>query len=62
VTSSCKGRKHVAPGSAATSYLINKLTGVDMCAGTAMPKADSRLSQAQIDVVRGWICQGAPNN
>jgi hypothetical protein len=62
VTSSCKGRKQVAPGSPDASYIINKLTGVDMCAGSVMPKMGGELSPAQIDLIRGWICQGAPNN
>jgi hypothetical protein len=46
----------------AKSYLVNKLTGVDLCAGTQMPKAGSSLSLSEIDLVRGWICNGAPNN
>lgn len=62
VTSTCNGRKHVAPGSPDTSYLVNKLTGVGMCAGSIMPKTDARLPQAQIDLIRAWICQGAPKN
>ena len=43
-------------------YLINKLTGVDMCAGSVMPKAGGELPKAQIDLIRTSICQGAPNN
>jgi hypothetical protein len=62
VTSSCSGRKQVAPGSPDTSYLLNKLTGTNICAGTAMPKADSMLPSAQIDLIRAWICNGAPKN
>ncbi len=60
--STCRGLRQVAPGSPASSYLINKLTGVDMCAGSVMPKAGGELPKAQIDLIRGWICQGAPNN
>jgi hypothetical protein len=62
VTSSCRGRKQVAPGSPETSYLMNKLMAVDMCSGSVMPKMGGELSPAQIDVVRAWICQGAPDN
>lgn len=62
VASTCRGLKHVAPGSPQTSYLINKLVGMGMCSGSIMPKAGGELPQAQIDLVRAWICQGAPNN
>ncbi len=62
VTSTCGGKKQVAPGAADASYLINKLTGVGMCAGSVMPKMGGELSAAQIALIRGWICQGAPKN
>jgi hypothetical protein len=62
VTSTCGGRKQVAPGAPDASYLVNKLTGVDMCAGSVMPKADGKWPQAEIDLIRAWICQGAPRN
>jgi hypothetical protein len=41
---------------------LNKLLGVDMCSETAMPKADMRLPQADIDAISAWICAGAPRN
>ena len=62
VTSTCSGRKYVVPSSPQTSYLMNKLTGVGMCAGSIMPKIGGELSQSQIDLIRRWICQGAPKN
>jgi hypothetical protein len=62
VASSCNGLRFVAPGSPQTSYLINKLTGSGVCSGSVMPKAGSELPQAQVDLIRGWICQGAPKN
>jgi Stigma-specific protein, Stig1 len=62
VVSTCGGKKHVDPGSPSTSYLINKLTGVGMCSGGIMPKMGGELTAAQIATIRGWICQGAPNN
>jgi hypothetical protein len=62
VTSSCRGLKQVAPGAPGSSYLINKLTGVGMCSGSVMPKMGGELSAAQIDLIRAWICQGAPKN
>ena len=42
--------------------LLDKLTGVNLCSGSVMPKAGGKLPQSQIDLVRAWICQGAPNN
>lgn len=61
-SSTCGGRTRVAAGNVAGSYLINKLTGVDLCAGTQMPKAGASLPAAQIDAFKGWICNGATNN
>jgi hypothetical protein len=62
-TSECGGsRKLVAPGSPASSYLMQKLLGVDICTGTQMPKAGSSLPQKQLDTISGWICSGAQNN
>jgi hypothetical protein len=52
----------VVPGSPSTSYLMNKLTGIGMCSGTQMPSRGVSLPQAQIDLIRNWICQGAPKN
>jgi hypothetical protein len=53
------GRARVVPGSPDTSYLINKLTGVDMCAGLPMPRGRDPLSAAQIELIRAWIAGGA---
>jgi hypothetical protein len=33
-----------------------------MCAGSVMPKAGGELPAAQIQLIRDWICQGAPKN
>jgi hypothetical protein len=60
-SASCSGRTRVVPGDVASSYLMNKLTGVGMCSGSKMPKGPG-LSAAQIDQVRSWICNGAANN
>jgi hypothetical protein len=38
---------------------MDKLLGVRMCGGTVMPKGALSLSQAEIDLVGGWICGGA---
>jgi hypothetical protein len=53
------GRLRVASGDPAASYLINKLTGVDMCSGQRMPRGGPFLDDATIDVVRSWIQAGA---
>lgn len=56
------GRLRVAAGDPARSYLMNKLTGQDMCSGTAMPARDQSLPAADLAAIRAWICQGAPRN
>lgn len=60
-SSQCKDRLRVAPGSPSTSYLMNKLLGVDLCFGTQMPKADQQLPEEQLAAIASWICAGAPN-
>ena len=54
----CTTKKRVLPGDSNNSYLINKLTGLNMCFGSKMPKTGS-MSQAQIDTIRAWIDSGA---
>ena len=61
-SSQCATRKLVTPGAPGSSYLMDKLLGKDLCMGSQMPKAGTSLPTAQIDAVRSWICQGAPNN
>jgi hypothetical protein len=56
------GRKRVSPGAPSSSYLLQKLLGVDVCSGTQMPKAGQTLPQTQLDTISSWICTGAPNN
>jgi hypothetical protein len=51
----CGERMRVAPGAPERSYLINKLTGVDLCSGERMPRCGAALPAAQIDTVRAWI-------
>jgi hypothetical protein len=48
----------VDPGDPEGSYLMNKLLGVGMCAGTRMPRG-GKLSEEQLSVVRAWIEAGA---
>lgn len=58
--SQCGDLLLVEPGQPDTSYLLDKLLGVDQCFGTRMPKAAPAYSAAQLDLVTAWICQGAP--
>jgi Stigma-specific protein, Stig1/Planctomycete cytochrome C len=61
--SQCGGnRKLVAPGSPSTSYLLQKMLGVEVCSGTQMPKAGQTLPRPQLDVISSWICAGAADN
>jgi hypothetical protein len=58
----CDARPLVAPGDAAKSYLMSKLTGDGLCSGGTMPFGAEPLPDAQILVIRRWICEGAPGN
>jgi hypothetical protein len=55
------GRVRVAPGDPDASYLVDKLLGVDLCAGTLMPKG-APLTPAQIQIIRDWVAAGASEN
>jgi len=61
VTSTECGASHlrVTAGDPDTSYVINKLEGVELCAGQRMPRGGPFMSDAQIAVVRAWITAGA---
>ncbi len=50
----------VNPGKPDESYLIKKLEGANDIVGARMPLGGPFLSQAQIDLVRSWIANGAP--
>jgi hypothetical protein len=58
----CDGRLLVAPGDAAGSYLVDKLTGHALCSGGRMPLAEPALADADVATIVGWICAGAPAN
>lgn len=53
------GRSLVPSSGTGPSYLLQKLYGQDMCAGTKMPKADSTLPAAELAKIEAWICNGA---
>ena len=50
----------VNPGNPDTSYIVHKIQG-NAAVGSRMPaNGPPFLSQAQIDLIRGWIAAGAP--
>jgi len=51
----------VNPGNPDTSYLVQKIQG-NALVGARMPLGGPPLTQAQIDLVRGWIAAGAPSS
>jgi hypothetical protein len=52
----------VVPGDPGGSYLIHKLEGRSDIVGDRMPFGGPSLAQTDIDVIRTWIAQGAPND
>jgi hypothetical protein len=56
------GAVRVIPGDPNGSYLIHKLEGRSDINGSRMPAGGPFLPQGDIDVIRAWIAQGAPNN
>ena len=56
------GLMRVNPGNPDASYLVHKIQG-NAAVGVRMPaNGPPYLSQAQIDLVRGWISAGAPQS
>lgn len=54
------GSVRIAPGNLNTSRLYQKIATTPPC-GNSMPPG-SPLQQSEIDLIRDWILQGAPNN
>ncbi len=52
----------VKPGSPDSSLLFIKITAPDTSQGEIMPKGADKLTQGNIDAIRQWILNGAPNN
>ncbi len=52
----------VAPGNPDQSYIIRKIEGAPGIIGERMPRGRDPLSQAEIDAIRQWIQDGAPDN
>jgi len=52
----------VEPGNPDRSYLIHKIEGRSSIVGQRMPLGREPLSQEEINVLREWIANGAPEN
>jgi hypothetical protein len=55
----CGARLLVATSDPASSYLVDKVLGQQLCSGSKMPKAGTPLSSAEVDTIRAWIGSGA---
>lgn len=56
------GKLRVAPNDSAASYLVNKITGVDIAPNTLRMPISARpevLCEPKIDAIRRWIDDGA---
>lgn len=53
------GRLRVDPANPDGSYLLDKILGVDLCAGTIMPKGGGGLTPAEVQIIRDWVAAGA---
>jgi len=62
VSSEDPNRDRVDPGNPDASYLILKLEGSPLIVGERMPLGGPYLSQAEIDVLRQWILDGAQDD
>ena len=59
----CPADQRVSPGNPDQSYLMLKLQGSGDCfTGSRMPRGNAPLSAAQLQLIRDWITNGAPNN
>jgi hypothetical protein len=52
----------VKPGNPDSSILFIKVCAPDTNQGEVMPKGSDKLTQGNIDAIRQWILNGAPNN
>jgi hypothetical protein len=65
VASNQSGLDRIEPGLANQSYLVHKIQGTQGTvagSGLRMPRGGTPLSQANIDIIRAWIADGAQNN
>jgi len=62
VASSCGGIIYVVAGSAATSFVYQKMVQAVPACGNPMPPPGGGMSAANLKIVRAWINNGALNN
>lgn len=55
-------KRRVLPGSPDDSFLVEKIAQDKPSAGEAMPLHYARLDASEVDTLRRWIADGAPNN
>jgi hypothetical protein len=56
-------RMMITPGDPEGSYVIHKLTGHNLCSpATTMPLQQTPLTEADIQTIYDWICEGCPQN
>jgi hypothetical protein len=55
----CGKASLIVPGHPETSYVLNKLTGTNMCSGRQMPLDQTPYSASDVQTIADWICQGA---
>jgi hypothetical protein len=62
-TTQCNGsRLRVAKGKPDESYLIDKITGIDLCGTSKRMPPSGSLSMTDIQLISNWICAGAPTD
>jgi hypothetical protein len=56
-------RELIAPGDPEHSYLINKITGKNLCGGYgSMPQGSQLMESTEIQTIYDWVCAGAKDN
>jgi hypothetical protein len=58
----CDGRPIVSAGDPGGSYLLDKLSGSNICRGVRMPYGGTPLSPAKMQTIADWICADALND
>jgi len=65
VPSNQSGLDRIEPGLPNQSYLVHKIQGTQGTVGGSglqMPRGGTPLSQANVDIIRAWIADGAKDN
>jgi hypothetical protein len=56
-------RELIAPGDPEHSYVIDKITGTNLCGGFgSMPKDSQLMEKSEIQTIYDWICAGAKDD